>query len=63
MLFKRKELTPEQIEMQRAQDFFDRAVPPDHAIASNTITHRGTKTMQLSVVRILIAEAYFASWL
>ena len=27
MLLKRKELTPEQIEMQRAQDFFDRAVP------------------------------------
>ena len=42
MLFKRKELTQEQIEMQRAQEFFDRAVPheirffADHYICSNT---------------------------
>ena len=42
MLFKRKELTPEQIEMQRAQDFFDRAVPheirffADHYICGNS---------------------------
>ena len=42
MLFKRKEPTPEQIEMQRAQEFFDRAVPhelrffADHYICGNT---------------------------
>lgn len=42
MLLKRKELTPEQIEMQRAQDFFDRAVPheirffADHYICGNS---------------------------
>ena len=42
MLFKRKKLTSEQIEMQRAQDFFDRAVPheirffADHYICGNS---------------------------
>ena len=42
MLLKRKELSPEQIEMQRAQDFFDRAVPheirffADHYICGNS---------------------------